>query len=71
MFNIREFVKKGFLAAVGHMAEFQVRLNAAAWLEKGVLTEDDLVEIDALLAAHAAAEAEAAENEVVLDEDYA
>lgn len=56
MFNLREFVKKGFLAAVGRMAEFQIRLNAAAWLEKGVLTEDDLSEIEARLAARAAAE---------------
>lgn len=62
MFNLREFIKKGFLSAMGHMAEFQIRLNAAGWLEKGVLTEEDLAEIDVLLAEQAASE-EAAESE--------
>lgn len=45
MFNLREFVKSGLLKAVGHMADYQVILNAAGWLEKGVLTEEDLAEI--------------------------
>lgn len=45
MFNLREFIKKGFLNAVGKMAEYQIILNAAGWYEKGVLTEDDLEEI--------------------------
>ena len=46
MFNLKEFVKSGLLKAVGKMADYQVILNAAGWLEKGVLTEDDLAEID-------------------------
>ena len=45
MFNLSEFVKKGLLNAVGKMADYQVILNAAGWLEKGVLTEEDLAEI--------------------------
>ena len=45
MFNLRDFVKSGLLKAVGQMADYQVILNAAGWLEKGVLTEDDLAEI--------------------------
>lgn len=45
MFNLREFIKKGFLNAVGKMADYQIILNAAGWYEKGVLTEDDLEEI--------------------------
>ena len=28
------------------MADYQVILNATGWFEKGVLTEDDLAEID-------------------------
>lgn len=44
-FNLREFVKKGLLDAVGNMADYQVILNAAGWHEKNVLTEDDLNEI--------------------------
>ena len=45
MFSLREFVKKGLLKAVGKMADYQIILNAIGWLEKGVLTEADLEEI--------------------------
>ena len=47
MFSLKEFVKKGLLNAVGRMADYQVILNAAGWLEKGVLDEADLAEINA------------------------
>ena len=46
MFSLKEFVKKGLLDAVGKMADYQVILNAAGWLEKGVLDEADLAEIN-------------------------
>ena len=46
MFSLKEFVKSGLLKAVGKMADYQVILNAAGWLEKGVLDEADLAEID-------------------------
>ena len=46
MFNLRDFVKKVLMDAVGKMADYQVILNASGWLEKGVLTEEDLEEID-------------------------
>lgn len=45
MFSLRAFVKGGLLKAVGKMADYQVILNAAGWLEKGVLTEEDLADI--------------------------
>ena len=45
VFSLRDFVKTGLLLAVGKMADYQIILNAASWLEKGVLTEDDLSEI--------------------------
>ena len=48
-FNLREFVKKGLLDAVGKMADYQVILNAAGWHEKGVLTEEDLAEVQAAI----------------------
>lgn len=47
MFNLKEFIKKGLLDAIGSMADYQVILNAAGWLEKGVLDETDLAEINA------------------------
>ena len=46
MFSLRDFVKKGFLDAIGKMADYQIIINAAGWHEKGVLTEDDLSEIN-------------------------
>ena len=49
MFNLKEFVKSGLLKAVGKMADYQVILNAAGWLEKGVLSEEDLAEIQAAI----------------------
>lgn len=46
MFSLRDFIKKGLLDAVGKMADYQVILNAMGWYEKGVLSEDDLAEVD-------------------------
>lgn len=57
MFSLREFVKRGLLDAVGQMADYQVILNAVGWYEKGVLTEDDLAEIQAAIDAKNADEA--------------
>lgn len=51
MFSMRNFVKDGFLKAVGKMADYQIILNAAAWHEKGVLTTEDLAEIQAAIQA--------------------
>ena len=45
MFTLKNFIKRGFIAAVGKMADYQIILNAAGWLEKGVLDESDLMEI--------------------------
>ena len=47
MFNLRDFIKRGLLDAVGKMADYQVILNATGWYEKGVLLEEDLAEISA------------------------
>ena len=51
MFSLKEFVKSGLIKAIGKMADYQVILNAAGWLEKGVLTESDLAEIDTAISA--------------------
>lgn len=45
MFSMNAFIKKGLMSAVGKLADYQVILNAAGWLEKGVLTEADLADI--------------------------
>lgn len=49
MFSLREFIKKGLLDAVGKMADYQVILNAVGWFEKGVLTEEDLAQIELVI----------------------
>ena len=56
MFSFREFIKKGFISAVGNMADYQIILNASGYYEKGVLTEEDLAEISAKIEEQYAAE---------------
>ena len=51
MFELRAFIKRGLLDAAGKMADYWVIMNAAGWMEKGVLTEADLAEISAALEA--------------------
>jgi len=45
MFSLKEFLKEGFIKAVGKMADYQIILNAAGWYDKGVFDETDLAEI--------------------------
>ena len=63
MFNLRNFIKSGLIKAAGSMADYQIILNAAGWLEKGVLTEDDLAEIEAAIEEKSAIESEAKCND--------
>ena len=51
MFSLKEFIKKGLMNAVGKMADYQVILNAVGWLEKGVLDEADLAELQVAIEA--------------------
>ena len=82
MFDLRTYIKKGLLDAVGKMADYQVIMSSLGWMEKNVLTQDDLAEIQAAIeeyhrreeeeAARKAAEAEelarlAAEDETISD----
>ena len=34
MFNLREFIKIGFLKAIGKMADYQIILNASGYYER-------------------------------------
>lgn len=49
MFNFKEFCKKGIISAIGQMPDYWVYNNAIGWHEKGVLTEEDLAEVQALI----------------------
>lgn len=46
---LRGFVKQGLIDAIGKAGDHWVRLNAAGWHDKGVLLEEDLVEINRLI----------------------
>ena len=68
MFDLRDFLKSGFIMAVGKMADYKIILNAAGWYDKGVLTDADLSEIQGAIddkntRLAAAAEAEITEQE--------
>ena len=79
MFSLANFIKNGFIAAVGKMADYKIILNAAGWFEKGVLSESDLAEIQTVIddknarleaeriAAEEAAKAE--ESEVITEQE--
>lgn len=68
MFNLKIFIKNGFLKAVGEMADYQIILNAAGWLEKGVLSEEDLAEIQvAIDAQYPQIEEPAIEEEISIE----
>ena len=58
MFTLKEFIKKGLIEAVGNMPDYKIRLSAAGWLEKNVLTEADLVDVDAAIESQYAKEEE-------------
>lgn len=49
MFSFREFVKQGFLRAVGYQPDYWIMLNAAGYADRGVLSVDDLAEIQAAI----------------------
>lgn len=63
MFELKTFIKNGLIKAVGSMPDYKIILNAAGWLEKGVLTETDLAEIEAAI--NAQFEAVETENETI------
>ena len=48
-FDLRSFVKKGLIAAIGVQADYWVILTSANWYAKGILTTDDLAEIQELI----------------------
>ena len=48
MFDLRAFILRGLKQSVGIEAEYKIIERAAGWLDKGVLTESDLQELEAL-----------------------
>lgn len=58
MFSFREFIKQGFIRAVGHQPDYWIMLNAAGYADKGVLTMEDLADIEAAINLQYATETE-------------
>ena len=50
MFNLHDFLMKGFLDAVVNKPDYWIILNASGWMEKGVFAEDDLAQLDKAIA---------------------
>ena len=46
MFSLQNFIKDGFLKAIGNKPDYEIKLKSADWFAKGVLTEEDLAEIE-------------------------
>lgn len=48
-FNFRETLKNAFIKAVGQKADYEIILSAVAWVDKGVLIEADIAEIQSAI----------------------
>lgn len=46
-FSMKDCLKTAFIQAVGKKPDYEIILAAAGWLEKGVLVETDIAEIQA------------------------
>ena len=46
---LRGFIKNGYLKAIGKMEEYKIILGATSYFDKGILKEDDLIEINEAL----------------------
>ena len=46
MFSLSNFIKDGFLKAIGNKPDYEIKLKSADWFAKGVLTEEDFAEIE-------------------------
>ena len=48
-FTLKSYIKRGLISAVGRMADYQIILNSVGWMEKGVLDENDLADIQSAI----------------------
>lgn len=70
MFDLKEFIKKGLMDAVGKLPDYQVVLIAAYWFDKHVLNEADMTDIAATVNAAAIAENSNNQHEIPTDITY-
>ena len=48
-FSFRQILKDAFIKAVGNKADYDIILSAVKWVEKGVLVEADIAEIQRVI----------------------
>ena len=65
MFSLQNFIKDGFLKAIGNKPDYEIKLKSADWFAKGVLTEEDLAEIETAIESKNTEFLKAQESEVV------
>ena len=46
---LHDFVMRGLIASIGHMPDYWVITSALNWYDKGILTQEDLEEINSKL----------------------
>lgn len=63
-FSFKDCLKNALVQAVGNKPDFEIILAAAKWVEKGVLVEADVEEIQAAIDKQYAQEASSDETEV-------
>ncbi|MEE0927590.1 MAG: hypothetical protein UIG59_00235 [Acutalibacteraceae bacterium] len=49
MFSLKDYIKKGLILAVGKKPDYEIILASVSWLEKGVLLESDLAEVQSAI----------------------
>ena len=65
MFSLREYIKNGLMLAIGNKPDYEIILKSADWLSKGVLTEEDLADIQVAIDSKNTVETE----DIVIDEE--
>lgn len=66
---LHNFVMKGLLGSIGNMPNYWIINSALSWYEKGVLTENDLEEINSKIEEREAPEVVEVPEEVVEEEN--
>ena len=46
-FNLKEYIKNGFILAIGNEPDYKIIIASGDWLKNGVFVESDLADIQA------------------------
>jgi hypothetical protein len=48
-FNLNDYARLGLLEAIGELANYEIKILSSEWFAEGILTEEDLAEIEAAI----------------------